>query len=186
MEQIVRIVLLFDVYQAIIVGAVGSGHAPTLFFGHEVHVGTGGGIRCGSLKECACPRNAALILFPLIPAGVHVKHKLCSSLVRSPISLLRAGKDALKVVTFRSGDLKLKRFPNSVDTLAPSNRFVKAINSIPITPGIPYHTIIGDRGRGDSPKSSDGIVPYWRCDEKVTIFAFEERSSPRSLPPASS
>ena len=98
--------------------------------------------------------------------------RIGSSLVRSPISLLRAGKDALKVVTFRSddlklkvtfrsGDLKLKRFPNSVDTLAPSNRFVKAINTIPITSGIPYHTIIGDRGRGDSPKSSDGIVPYW-------------------------
>ena len=87
--------------------------------------------------------------------------RIGSSLVRSPISLLRAGKDALNVVTFRSGDLKLKRFPNSVDTLAPSNRFVKAINSIPITPGVPYYTIIGDRGRGDSPKSSDGIVPYW-------------------------
>ena len=23
------------------------------------------------------------------------------------------------------------------------------------------HTIIGDRGRGDSPNSSDGVVPYW-------------------------
>jgi len=55
----------------------------------------------------------------------------------------------------------LKRFPNSVDTLAPNNRFVVAINKIPITPGIPYHTIVGDRGRGDSPKSSDGVVAYW-------------------------
>ena len=27
--------------------------------------------------------------------------------------------------------------------------------------GVPYHTIIGDRGRGDSPHSSDGVVPYW-------------------------
>jgi hypothetical protein len=59
------------------------------------------------------------------------------------------------------GDLKLKRIPNSVDTLAPNNRFVKAINTIPITPGIPYHTIMGDRGKGDAPNSSDGIVPYW-------------------------
>jgi hypothetical protein len=24
-----------------------------------------------------------------------------------------------------------------------------------------YNTIIGDRGRGDSPNSSDGVVPYW-------------------------
>ena len=26
---------------------------------------------------------------------------------------------------------------------------------------IPYHSIIGDRGRGDTPNSSDGVVPYW-------------------------
>jgi hypothetical protein len=57
--------------------------------------------------------------------------------------------------------LQLKRFPNSVDTLAPNNRFVVAINKVPITPGIPYYTILGDRGRGDSPNSSDGVVPYW-------------------------
>jgi hypothetical protein len=30
---------------------------------------------------------------------------------------------------------------------------------LPIT--APYHSIIGDRGRGDTPNSSDGIVPYW-------------------------
>src|SRR5205814_9747789 len=57
--------------------------------------------------------------------------------------------------------LKLKRLPNSVDTLAPNNRFVVAINKIPMTKQIPYHSIIGDRGRGDTPNSSDGVVPYW-------------------------
>src|SRR6516165_2333546 len=87
--------------------------------------------------------------------------RIGSSLIRSPITLLKAGRDAFKITTFRSGELKLKRIPNSVDTLAPTNRFVIAINKIPITPGIPYHTIMGDRGRGDAPNSSDGIVPYW-------------------------
>jgi hypothetical protein len=57
--------------------------------------------------------------------------------------------------------LKLKRLPNSVDTLAPNNRFVVAINKIPMTKIIPYHSIIGDRGRGDTPNSSDGVVAYW-------------------------
>jgi hypothetical protein len=28
-------------------------------------------------------------------------------------------------------------------------------------PGIPHHSIMGDRGRGDTPNSSDGVVPYW-------------------------
>jgi pimeloyl-ACP methyl ester carboxylesterase len=85
--------------------------------------------------------------------------RIGSSLVRVPSTLLSAGNALLKITTFQSGDLK--RIPNSVDTLAPNNRFVKAINTIPITPGIPYHTIMGDRGRGDAPNSSDGVVPYW-------------------------
>jgi pimeloyl-ACP methyl ester carboxylesterase len=55
----------------------------------------------------------------------------------------------------------LKRMPNSIDTLEPKDRFVQAANKLPITPGIPYHSIMGDRGRGDTPNSSDGIVPYW-------------------------
>ncbi len=55
----------------------------------------------------------------------------------------------------------LNRMPNSVDTLEPNDRFVEAVNKLPIAPGIPYHSIMGDRGRGDTPNSSDGIVPYW-------------------------
>src|SRR5260370_27431160 len=54
----------------------------------------------------------------------------------------------------------LKRMPNSVDTLEPNDRFVQAVNKLPITPGIPYHSIMGDRGRRDTPNSSDGRVPY--------------------------
>ena len=80
---------------------------------------------------------------------------------RAPSTLLSAGNSIIKITTFQSGDLKLKRIPNSVDTLAPNNRFVKVINTIPIRPGIPYHTIMGDRGKGDTPNSSDGVVPYW-------------------------
>jgi pimeloyl-ACP methyl ester carboxylesterase len=87
--------------------------------------------------------------------------RIGSSLVRAPSTLLSVGNSVIKITTFQSGDLKLKRIPNSVDTLAPNNRFVKAINTIPITPGIPYHTIMGDRGKGDAPNSSDGVVPYW-------------------------
>ena len=51
--------------------------------------------------------------------------------------------------------------PNSVDTLEPNDRFVQAVNKLPITRGIPYHSIMGDRGRGNTPNSSDGVVPYW-------------------------
>lgn len=92
--------------------------------------------------------------------------RFASSLVKAPETLLGAGRDALGLITARSDGLKLKRIPNSVDTLAPNNRFVRTINTIPITPGIPYHSIMGDRGKGGNkdhtpPVSSDGVVPYW-------------------------
>jgi hypothetical protein len=67
----------------------------------------------------------------------------------------------LRLTSIKENELKPKRRANSLDTLSPDSRFVKAINTLPLTPGIPYDTIIGDRGRGDSPASSDGAVPYW-------------------------
>jgi hypothetical protein len=50
--------------------------------------------------------------------------------------------------------------------MSPKNRFVQAINHVPPTPGIPYHVIVGDRGKGGNPDhtkpvKSDGFVPYW-------------------------
>ena len=84
-----------------------------------------------------------------------------SGIIRSPVTLLKAGTEALQSTTYEEGELRLTRIPSSVDTLTPNNRFVKAINRVPITPGIPYHTVIGDRGKGNSPESSDGVVPYW-------------------------
>jgi hypothetical protein len=48
---------------------------------------------------------------------------------------------------------------NGVQTLSPKHPYFKALDGRPIL--APYHSIIGDRGRGDTPNSSDGIVPYW-------------------------
>lgn len=48
---------------------------------------------------------------------------------------------------------------NSVAGLSPSNPLYAALEQIPIQ--VPHHSIIGDRGKGDTPNSSDGVVPYW-------------------------
>jgi hypothetical protein len=92
--------------------------------------------------------------------------RLGSRLVRAPVKLLGAGAEVMKMVVSRDDDLKLTRIPNSVDTLAPNNRFVRNINTFPLTSGIPYNCIMGDRGKGGSkdhtkPCSNDGLVPYW-------------------------
>src|SRR6266542_4478654 len=87
--------------------------------------------------------------------------RIGSMIVKTPSKLIAIGQTVRESLTADPSALKLKRLPNSVDTLAPNNRFVMAINKIPMTKTIPYHSIIGDRGRGDSPNSSDGVVAYW-------------------------
>ncbi len=91
--------------------------------------------------------------------------RIGSMLVKVPSNLQAAG-DALRLSAFGSDDLRVKRIPNSIDTLAPNNRFVKSINSIPMKNGVPLHVISGDRGKGGNkdrskPAMSDGVVPYW-------------------------
>jgi pimeloyl-ACP methyl ester carboxylesterase len=52
-----------------------------------------------------------------------------------------------------------KSMPTSVTGLAPTNPMYKVLDTRPIE--VPYHSIIGDRGKGDTPNSSDGVVKYW-------------------------
>lgn len=92
--------------------------------------------------------------------------RLGARFVKAPLAFAQAGTEMLKVLTFHEGELKLNRIPNSVDTLAPNNRFVRQINTFPLSTKVPYHSIIGDRGKGGNkhttkPISSDGLVPYW-------------------------
>ena len=46
----------------------------------------------------------------------------------------------------------------SIAGLSPSNPLFEVLENTPIQ--VPHHSIIGDRGRGDSPNSSDGVVRY--------------------------
>lgn len=87
--------------------------------------------------------------------------RLGASLVDLPSDLVTLGKERALYEKNETGHRHLNRFPDSVDTLSPENGFVRALQTVPITTGIPYHTIAGDRGRGDAPHSSDGLVPYW-------------------------
>jgi pimeloyl-ACP methyl ester carboxylesterase len=87
--------------------------------------------------------------------------RLGTRLVKAPTVLADARDAAIALITDDVAARQLQRVPNSIETLDPSDRFVQLINKLPLTPGIPYHSIIGDRGRGDTPNSSDGVVAYW-------------------------
>jgi pimeloyl-ACP methyl ester carboxylesterase len=91
---------------------------------------------------------------------------LAAMIIREPTISSQASQEMLRHTNIKEEELKPKRRANSVDSLSPKSRFVSAVNTIPMTPGVPYNTIIGDRGRGDSPNSSDGVVPYWSSHMK--------------------
>ena len=89
--------------------------------------------------------------------------RIASSLIHKPLEFVRLGPEIMhtSVVKNNQGVMPLKSMPNSIDTLSPNDAFVKVINTLPLAKGVLYHSIIGDRGRGDTPNSSDGVVPYW-------------------------
>lgn len=67
--------------------------------------------------------------------------------------------DSIAILT---GDSK--RLPTSVSGLSPTNPMLKVLDRQRMT--APYHSIIGDRGKGDTPNSSDGVVAYWSSSVK--------------------
>ena len=84
--------------------------------------------------------------------------KFAISLINLPGQLTAVIKDALsdaELVQLTGS----KRLPNSVWGLKPSNPALPVLNGAPIT--VPYYSIIGDRGKGNSPHSTDGVVAYW-------------------------
>lgn len=93
--------------------------------------------------------------------------KLGSKLIgHNPAILGSAGREAIAAAKPPTTSGQLKRIPNSIDILDPDNRFLTTLNAIPPVRGIPYHSVIGDRGKGGNldrtkPVSTDGIVPYW-------------------------
>jgi pimeloyl-ACP methyl ester carboxylesterase len=82
-------------------------------------------------------------------------------LVKAPAFLADARDEVVAIAQDDKAKREFQDIPNSIDTLSPSNRFVQKMDKLPIAPGIPYNSIIGDRGKGGTPNSSDGVVPYW-------------------------
>jgi hypothetical protein len=56
-------------------------------------------------------------------------------------------------------DVGIKHMPTGINGLSPRSPVLRALDTLPIQ--APYHTIVGDRGRGDTPNRSDGVVAYW-------------------------
>jgi pimeloyl-ACP methyl ester carboxylesterase len=85
--------------------------------------------------------------------------KFAISMINLPGQLVTVMKDALSAGELVQLTGSAKRLPNSVWGLKPSNPALPIVNAAPIT--VPYHSIIGDRGKDHCPNCSDGVVAYW-------------------------
>ena len=84
-----------------------------------------------------------------------------SNLVRLPN--LSTSRDRLVMVNSIRNHLRdLFVAPaNSIRFLRAKSPLLLAILKLPMSERATYHSVIGDQGKGDTPYSSDGVVPYW-------------------------
>jgi pimeloyl-ACP methyl ester carboxylesterase len=90
---------------------------------------------------------------------------LINNLIRLPktltVGLLDATAKSLSHTA--SGNVAVDKVkpPTSISSLSPKSLGFVGMNKLPLPGKISFHSIIGDKGQGDTPKSSDGVVPYW-------------------------
>lgn len=83
-------------------------------------------------------------------------------LIRFPSDFFRFQKRILSTLGgFLVLDFDVSKLFNSIGSLSPSNPVFPALDGAPYKSDFVYHSVVGDRGLGDTPDSSDGIVGYW-------------------------
>ena len=107
------------------------------------------------------------------------------SLIRLPFQLLNTMTSALTSAELVQLTGSAKHFPNSIWGLKPTNPSFPIVNEPPMS--VPYHSIIGDRGKGDTPNSSDGVVAYWSshldhaASEKIVPSGHSAHQNPEGI-----
>ncbi|MFM8829540.1 MAG: lipase family alpha/beta hydrolase [Spartobacteria bacterium] len=84
-----------------------------------------------------------------------------SKLVRLP-TITTSNERFVMVNAIRSNMRDLFVAPaNSIRFLQAKSPLLLSILKLPMSKRVTYHSVIGDQGKGDTPQSSDGVVPYW-------------------------
>jgi hypothetical protein len=78
------------------------------------------------------------------------------ALISLPGKFLSGAADVVTAPLQR--DVGLKHMPTGINGLSPRSPVLLGLDTLPLD--APYHSIVGDRGRGDTPNSSDGVVAY--------------------------
>ena len=93
-----------------------------------------------------------------------------SRIARLPGDVLLSTTGVFRAFATTDADLKGSfgdgKKVTAVQSLEPGSPMVAALDVSPYKKGVIYHSIIGDRGKGDTPNSSDGVVEYWSSHQE--------------------
>jgi hypothetical protein len=110
---------------------------------------------------------------------------LINRLVRLPGTLVSQLGDLLVQPAF--AQLNVSRLPTSVDNMSPGHPFLRALNDLPIAPGITAHSIIAVLGDGPLTGRTDGVVAYESAhiegveSEKVVRSGHSTQANPETI-----
>ena len=113
--------------------------------------------------------------------------KLGSSLVSLPGRLTSRATDLLSTNPHLLPADWDGEFPTSVDNMDPEHPFTKTISSLPIAPGVAFHTIAAIDGDDEPPEGDDGVVEYTSAhldgadSELIVRSGHSTQSHPRTI-----
>lgn len=119
--------------------------------------------------------------------AVHPVAEFFSRLIKLPFGFLENDRIKLQSVIHEQYRDLFVAPANSVVFLRANSPLLKSILALPMRPGVPYHSVIGDQGKGNTPNSSDGVVPYWSShlegakSEKVVPSGHGSHENPEGI-----
>lgn len=91
-------------------------------------------------------------------AGPQIVRRLAQRLVRLPSDVVRVGADLATLNP--TGAMASGRVSTSIDNMSPGHPFIRALASIPVTQGVPAHSIISVDDDKPLTEAGDGVVKY--------------------------
>ena len=112
-------------------------------------------VQAGMVVYMATPhRGAPLARYRIVNALLKLV-KLPETLVDEIVNIATLQDDSILLNPER-----ITAWFTSVGQLSPESYSIAGLQKLKLR-DVPTHSIIGDQGDNDTPKSSDGIVPYW-------------------------
>ena len=96
------------------------------------------------------------------PLGDDLVGRVTSRLIRVPADILQI-RETLAQANGQakvSEEFRGTRYATGVAQLGVGNPVLQAINQLPMSADVPYHSIVGYNGKEPLPAGGDGVVPY--------------------------